>query len=163
MRILVYMSTSTANPIETLFRTEVPESWFSAPVKVFSDQEEIVVLGALPAEQPVDAFRKETRAERMAIAAQAEHTFRRKVTWGVEQGDQRHLFTSAALPVATRLRFFERAVLDTLVEGGVARNRADALVWCVKLVARHQEERLADLRQAIATVEKVGRRDPNGA
>ena len=54
-------------------------------------------------------------------------------------------------------------MLDTLVEGGGARNRADALVWCVKLVARHQEERLADLRQAIATVEKVGRRDPNGA
>ncbi|MDE3202900.1 MAG: hypothetical protein KGQ66_01610 [Acidobacteriota bacterium] len=67
------------------------------------------------------------------------------------------------MPVATRLRLFERAVLDTLVEGGVARNRADALVWCVKLVARHQEERLADLRQAISTVEKVGRRDPNGA
>jgi hypothetical protein len=49
----------------------------------------------------------------------------------------------------------ERRVLDTLVEGGVARSRSHALAWCVRLVAQRQEEWLADLREALGQVEKV--------
>ena len=31
-------------------------------------------------------------------------------------------------------------MLDTLVEAGVARSRADALAWCVRLVGEHTED-----------------------
>ena len=52
----------------------------------------------------------------------------------------------------TRLRQPERQVLDTLVEAGVARSRADALGWCVRLVA-DADTWLADLRSAMEKVE----------
>jgi hypothetical protein len=37
----------------------------------------------------------------------------------------------------------------------VARSRSDALAWCVKLVGRHQAEWLAELREALVSVEQV--------
>ena len=61
----------------------------------------------------------------------------------------------------TRLRMSERRVLDTLVEGGVARSRSHALAWCVRLVAEKQDEWLADLREALRTVEKVRDEGPS--
>jgi hypothetical protein len=61
----------------------------------------------------------------------------------------------------TRLRMEERRVLDTLVEGGVARSRSHALAWCVRLVAQKQEEWLKDLRDALADVEKVRGQGPS--
>jgi hypothetical protein len=62
--------------------------------------------------------------------------------------------------VMTRLRLRERAVLDTLIEGGVARSRSEALAWCVKLVGRHESEWLADLREALSGVEHVRAEGP---
>ena len=53
-------------------------------------------------------------------------------------GDREELFTHVAAPVMTRLRQPERLVLDTLVDAGVARSRADALAWCVRLVGQHE-------------------------
>ena len=50
----------------------------------------------------------------------------------------------------TRLRQPERRVLDTLVEGGVARSRSDALAWCVRLVGQHEDSWLAELRDRAA-------------
>nr|WP_284288422.1 hypothetical protein [Angustibacter aerolatus] len=44
----------------------------------------------------------------------------------------------------TRLRQPERQVLDTLVASGVARSRAEALVWCVRLTGRHAEAWLGE-------------------
>jgi hypothetical protein len=55
----------------------------------------------------------------------------------------------------TRLRQSERQVLDTLVDGGVARSRSDALAWCVRLVGANSGTWLADLRAALRTVEQV--------
>jgi hypothetical protein len=55
----------------------------------------------------------------------------------------------------TRLRQPERQVLDTLVEAGVARSRADALAWCVKLVGEHTEEWLDQLRDAMTSVQRL--------
>jgi hypothetical protein len=49
----------------------------------------------------------------------------------------------------------ERAVLDTLVESGVARSRSHALAWCVRLVAERQDDWLRDLRDALSEVQKV--------
>jgi hypothetical protein len=61
----------------------------------------------------------------------------------------------------TRLRQPERVVLDTLVAGGVARSRSDALVWCVKLVQRNADSWLGDLRQSLENVQKVRAQGPD--
>jgi hypothetical protein len=100
-------------------------------------------------------FREETRDRRIAIAREAEHRFGRKVAWGVDSGGSQEIFTSLAIPVMTRLRQPERLVLDTLVDAGVARSRAHALAWCVRLVGDNTATWLSDLRTAMAEVEKV--------
>jgi hypothetical protein len=103
----------------------------------------------------ISRFREETRDERITIAREAEHRFERKVAWGAASGETRALFTHVAAPVMTRLRQPERQVLDTLVEAGVARSRADALGWCVRLVGEHTEEWLEDLRGALTDVQRL--------
>ena len=59
----------------------------------------------------------------------------------------------------TRLRQPQRQVLDTLVDAGVARSRADALAWCVRLVGQHEDDWLGELREA---TELGGRRTGQG-
>ncbi len=105
-------------------------------------------------------WRSDTRERRIGIAREAEHRFGRKVAWGVRVGEQTRLFTHLAVPVMTRLRQGERQVLDTLVEAGVARSRADALAWCVRLVGRNTETWLSDLRTAMETVAQVRESGP---
>ena len=86
----------------------------------------------------------------MEIAREAEHRYDAKVSWGVVlgEGDDQHseLWTHVAAPVMTRLRQPQRLVLDTLVDAGVARSRADALAWCVRLVGQHEDDWLTELR-----------------
>jgi hypothetical protein len=60
----------------------------------------------------------------------------------------------------TRLRQPQRQVLDTLVDAGVARSRADALAWCVRLVAQHEDGWLAELREAMSQVADVRTKGP---
>ncbi|HEV8277006.1 MAG TPA: hypothetical protein VGQ26_15130 [Streptosporangiaceae bacterium] len=100
-------------------------------------------------------FREETRDTRIEIAREAEHAFRRKVSWGVICDDRKVMFTTLSIPVMTRLRQSERRVLDTLVDAGVARSRSDALAWCVRLVGEHEDSWLSDLREALRHVEQV--------
>jgi hypothetical protein len=153
------------------FAGRLPDGWFTGPPEVTYDREEVLVLGSLPAPDlggdadddaraaaiasRVEAFREATRAARMAIADAAEARFGRKVAWGVECGGVREVFTSLSVPVMTRLRMQERAVLDTLVDASVARSRSDALAWCVRLVGRNQEEWIAGLRDALVAVERA--------
>jgi hypothetical protein len=108
----------------------------------------------------ISRFREDTRDERIAIAREAEHRFGRKIAWGAECGPVRGLFTNLAVPVMTRLRQQERIVLDTLVEAGVARSRADALAWCVRLVGEHTEDWLGQLREAMTSVQKLREEGP---
>lgn len=159
------------------FTGRLPQDWFSGPVEVTVDREEITVVGPLaapevaegasPAERSaavegrVRGFREDTREHRIAIARDAEHRFGRKVAWGVEADGSRLLFTHLAVPVMTRLRQPERQVLDTLVAAGVARSRSEALAWSVKLVGQHAEEWLAELRQAMENVERVRAQGPD--
>ncbi len=96
----------------------------------------------------------------MEIAREAEHRFERKVAWGVVVGDHRELWTHVAAPVMTRLRQPQRLVLDTLVDAGVARSRADALAWCVRLVGQHEDDWLAELRDAMGQVADVRSKGP---
>jgi hypothetical protein len=149
----------------------LPSGWFARPVKVTADNEEILVFGELAKPslpkgasevatasaciERIKHFREETREQRMRIAAEAEHRFGRKVSWGAFCGDQKVLFTSLSVPVMTRLRLPERAVLDTLIEAGVARSRSDALAWCVRLVGTHQADWIRDLQSALEAVQRV--------
>ena len=103
----------------------------------------------------ISGYREETRGQRMQIARETEHRYDRKVAWGVSVGDHTALFTHLASPVMTRLRQPERMVLDTLVAANVARSRADALAWCVRLVGRHSEEWLTELREAMEAVDRL--------
>ncbi len=153
------------------FVGRLPDSWFVGPPEVRCDREEIQVLGTLPSPDlgddeaedrrriagraRIDGFREETRELRMRIAADAEHLWERKVSWGVVCADERRMFTTAAVPVMTRLRMQERAVLDTLIDAGVARSRSEALAWCVALVAEHQGEWIGQLREALDDLQRV--------
>ncbi len=160
------------------FAGRLPEDWFDGDPTVIVDREEITVIGKLAdpessgkeesearAEGRVSRFREETRSERMNIADEAQDRYRRKVSWGVEvgsdNGTERILFTHIAVPVMTRLKQPERQVLDTLVDAGVARSRADALAWSVKLVGEHTEEWLDKLRDAMSTVDDLRAQGPD--
>lgn len=137
---------------------KVPEGWATGSLDVALDQDEILVV--IPIDDDPSAFRERTRDRRMKIADQAQRRFGRTVSWGVAVNDERHIFTALSLPVMTRLRLPERAVLDTLVAAGVARSRSDALGWCVRLVGRHESTWLADLEEAIAHVRQVRAEGP---
>ena len=115
---------------------------------------------AAETEGRVSRFRAETREERIAIAAEAQARYERTVSWGARVGDTTTLFTHLAVPVMTRLRQPERAVLDTLVDAGVARSRSDALAWSVKLVGEHADSWLGDLRDAMTEVDKLRAKGP---
>jgi hypothetical protein len=158
------------------FHGRLPEDWRSVDPEITLDREEITVLLTIPDVELADgaseaeaaearagrvkAFREETREHRMSIAREAEHRFDRKVSWGVTIGDRTELFTHIAVPVMTRLRQPQRQVLDTLVEAGVARSRADALAWCVRLVGQHSDDWLAELRAAMSHVADVRTKGP---
>jgi hypothetical protein len=174
------MITDTAvEQVRGWFAGRLPEEWRVEPAQVDVDREEItVVLHVAEADLGKDAssderdaaragrakaFREETRERRMAIADEAERRFGRKVSWGVVVGGpdgHSELFTHIAAPVMTRLRQPERMVLDTLVDAGVARSRSHALAWCVRLVRQHEGEWLAELREAMHTVDEVRSKGP---
>ena len=111
-------------------------------------------------EARIRRFREESREQRMALAAQAEGHFRRKVAWGATCGAETTYFTTLSLPVMTRLRMQERVVLDTLVDAGVARSRSEALAWCVRLVGTHQKDWIKELQAALVKVGEVRRKGP---
>jgi hypothetical protein len=159
------------------FTGRVPEQWQHEPVEVSVDREEVIVrltladvdlaegTAAAEAEEAragrVKAFREDTRSQRISIAAEAERRFERKVSWQVRVGEREELFTHVAAPVMTRLRQPQRQVLDTLVDAGVARSRSEALAWCVRLVGQHQDDWLAELREAMTTVADVRAKGPD--
>lgn len=161
------------------FAGRIPDGWFAGPPVITADDDELLVVGPVnDVELAADAtaddrataraarvsrFREETRRSRMQIADEAAARYGRRVSWGVEVAGERTLFSTVAAPVMTRLRIDQRRVLDTLIEGGVARSRSEALAWCVRLVATHQDEWLAELRNALSAVEKVRAEGPGSA
>ncbi|MGY1751756.1 hypothetical protein [Blastococcus sp. SYSU D01042] len=167
----------TAPPVDRAevagwFAGRLPDGWFTGPVELLVDRDEITVVGTLPEPSAgegdavaaqagrIARFREDTRRERMAIADAAQERYGRSVAWGAACGGTRELFTTLSVPVMTRLRQPERLVLDTLVDAGVARSRSEALVWAVRLVGRNTEDWLAELRAAMASVEEVRARGP---
>src|SRR3954451_3364610 len=156
----------------------LPQDWFTGPVTLELDRDEITVVG--PLAQPevaadatdaeraaaargrAKAFREETRQQRIEIASELQHRPGRPVSWGVQIGDHRELYTTLSAPVMTRLRQAERQVLDTLVDSGVARSRSDALAWCVRLVGSNAETWLPTARTPMGQAAK-GRAPGPGA
>src|SRR6202048_1403761 len=158
------------------FAGRLPDAWFAGDPTVVVDRHEITLIGNRPTpEAPAKAeseahaagrasrFREETRSERMNIADEAQNRFGRKVSWGVEVGDEQVLFTHIAVPVMTRLKQPERQVLDTLVDAGVARSRSDALAWSVMLVGEHSEEWLGKLRDGMKNDDAPPGAGPGGS
>lgn len=172
-----------ADGVEGWFAGRLPDDWFEGPPTVTVDREEIVVVGRIPAPAAagegaaaagggaaaaaeaevgrLTRFREDTREARMRIAREAEHRYGRKVAWGAEAGGTRRVFTTLSVPVMTRLRQDERRVLDTLVDSGVARSRSEALAWCVKLVGRNADSWLAELREAMTSVQRLREQGPD--
>ena len=143
------------------------------------DNEEILVVGPLSAvdleqgasaeaertaeEARIERFREDTREHRMRIAEEAQARFARVVSWGARSGETTRLFTTANVPVMTRLRMSQRQVLDTLIDAGIARSRSEALAWCVELVGRNEAEWIDELRGAFARVEEVRAQGPGSS
>lgn len=162
--------------VQGWFAGRLPDGWFTGPPAVSYDRDEIQVVGTLAEPQlgadatdeargaaiaaRIQGFREDTRGHRMRIADEAEARYGRKVSWGVECGGRRQLFTIQAIPAMTRLRMEDRKILDTLIGARVARSRSHALAWCVRLVGQRQDEWLADLREALKKVEEVRGQGP---
>ena len=167
-------TTETAK-ITSWLHGRMPDDWFTEPAEVTVDRDEITIVGRIAAPtsgegDPDEAasgrigrWREETRDARIRVAREAERRFERKVAWGARCGEQSALFTHIAAPVMTRLRQPERIVLDTLVEAGVARSRADALAWCVRLVGEHADDWLGRLRAAMTDVQRLREEGPGQA
>jgi len=166
---------SGAEEVRGWFSGRLPGDWFTAAPEIQADREEITIVGELAAPETEGAsdaeraaaaegrirrFREETRGRRIEIAREAEHKFRRKVSWGVTCAGVTEMFTTLSVPVMTRLRQSERRVLDTLVEAGVARSRSDALAWCVRLTGENADAWLSRLRDALRHVEEVRDQGP---
>lgn len=170
------MATITTTDLATWFQRRLPDGWFE-DLEVLTDQEEILVIGEMPEPEAEDdetdglrearlqgaiaRFRETTRERRIEIAREAEHTFRRRVSWGVRCAGTQRLFTTNTMPVMTRLRLPERRVLDTLIDAGVVRSRSEAVAWCIQRVAEVEEGWLAELREAFAQVEVVRQAGPD--
>jgi hypothetical protein len=170
--MLTVMTTNELSAIRSWFAGRLPDEWTTAaPPTIEVDREEIVITLTVAAPDLADdasdadraeaidgrisGFRDDTRDRRISIAREAEHRYRRKVAWAVSAGDRTELFTHLAAPVMTRLRQPERQVLDTLVAANIARSRAEAVAWCVRLVGQHADEWLGELREAMRDVERI--------
>ncbi|MFF7445320.1 MULTISPECIES: hypothetical protein [unclassified Streptomyces] len=173
------ITTEQREKLRGWFTGRLPEDLFEELAELTVDREEITVIGRIPAPRltegvsagerdaavqgRIQEFRERTRETRVEVALEAEHRFRRKVSWGVECDGERALFTHVAAPVMTRLRQPERQVLDTLIAGGVARSRSDALAWCVRLVQQHTDDWLTELRESLEHVQRVRAQGPDTA
>src|SRR5687767_2462285 len=133
---------TTRTTAEAWLAGRLPDDWFTGPVEVIRDRDELLILGTLAAPDLGDdsggdsgggdavdetahavaararakSFRETSREQRIEIARELEHLSGKKVSWGVRVGDEEILFTHLAAPVMTRLRQPERLVLDTLVD-----------------------------------------------
>ena len=158
---LDYMITETAeaSAITAWFTGRLPEAWKPAAPSVTVDREEITVRITIdPVQLGDDASEADRGRSRRRPGVRLARADPRRADRDRPRGrgpvraegllgrrrrgrpDASALFTHLAVPVMTRLRQPQRLVLDTLVEAGVARSRADALAWCVRLVGQHSEE-----------------------
>src|SRR5829696_8362400 len=98
------MADMTMDELRGWFAGRIPDDWFTGPLEITADREEILVIGPLAEvkaakgtseaeaaaarESRIDGFREDTRAARMHVAEEAQRRFRRSVSWGVKVGDE---------------------------------------------------------------------------
>ena len=165
---------TTTAELRAWFAGNLPVDWFIGAVSVEFDRDEILVTGDLAApavddgfdpalanRARIQAFRENTRDERVGIASRAAQTFLRKVSWAVTCGDESASYTVANVPVMTRLQMEDRRLLDTLIDAGVARSRSEALAWTVRLVAENEADWIGKLREAMKDVEALRNQGPD--
>lgn len=165
---------TSSEELRAWFAGNLPDDWFTDPVSVRFDRDEIIVHGTLAPptvdddtsevlanRARIEAFRETTREDRIAVALRAEEQFVRKVSWTVSCGEEYREYTVANVPVMTRLHMEDRSILDTLIDAGVARSRSEALAWTVRLVAENEADWLDELREAMTSVEEVRKQGPS--
>ena len=108
------------------------------------DREEITVIGRIPAPRlaegasdaereaavqgRIQEFRERTRQARIEVAQEAEHRFRRKVSWGVECGGERALFTHSTMHTLASLLELIRSRSYYLTADGQVPPRPEAVL-----------------------------------
>ena len=163
--------------IKAWFAGRLPDDFFVGAPEVTVDNDEILVTGSLSAvelekgataeaaataeEARIERFREDTREHRVRIAEEAQARFGRVVSWGATAGGTSRLFTTANVPVMTRLRLSKRQVLDTLIDAGIARSRSEALAWCVELVGRNEAAWIDDSAPRSPTSRRYGPKAPS--
>ena len=151
----------SAAAVAQWFAHRLPSGWSVGAPEIVTDNDEILVILRPEGSVAPDRFREATRDHRMALADEAGAVFGRKVAWAVRAGGEVQMFTTASIPVMTRLRLPERRVLDTLIDAGVARSRSDALAWCVRLVGATRGSGSASCGPRSRRWSGCGRRVPN--
>lgn len=148
--------------IVALVARRLPPGLVTLPPIVRSYPDEVVVLLQVePLGDPeadrvlIERRREETRPARIKAARELERELGVPVAWGMRAGAAEALFTTRTTPVMTRLGRAEREVLDTLVAAGVADTRSSALAYAVRAFAAEHAAWLAEVRGAIAEVERV--------
>src|SRR3954471_22207362 len=91
----------------------LPDGWFTGPVELVIDRDEITVVGTLPEPEAgegdpaaaragrISRFREDTREQRLAHAHAQPERYGRSVAWGAACGDVREIFTNQSVPVMT--------------------------------------------------------------
>ncbi len=137
---------------------------YPEPVEASVSDDELLLMGRLAVEEEIGeeearrrirTHREESRTQRMESAQEMERLTGLAVAWGVRCGQVTAYFTSRRVPVMTRLGRAERDVLDTLISGGVARNRSQAVNWAIQSFARGRRDWLRQLREAESNLRNI--------
>ncbi len=148
---------------------------YPEPVEASIVDGELLIMGRLPVEGEVaeedarnriNQHREESRPQRVDLAQELQRLTGLPVAWGVRYGQVTAYFSSLRVPVMTRLGRAERDVLDTLIRGGIARNRSQAVNWAIQAFARGQRDWLRQMREAVNSLsnirEQVMTNEPTG-
>ncbi len=149
---------------------QLPAFISSCETEVTSDEDEMLVilhldtseLGEMKeherkqAEQAfITHYRAETKPLRIELARDIHQMYGYTVTWGMRAGKTVQFFTSNQKPVMTRLSYYERRVLDTLIAANVANTRSAALGYIVRTFAAEHQDWLDEVQAALVQVEQL--------
>ncbi len=142
---------------------------YPEPVEASIVDGELLIMGRLAVEGEVsedevrnriNKHREETRPRREALAQELQRLTGLAVAWGVRCGQATGYFSSLRMPVMTRLGRAERDVLDTLIRGGIARNRSQAVNWAIQAFAQGRRDWLRQLREAANNLSNLREQAP---
>lgn len=149
---------------------QLPPAITSCETEVTSDEDEMLVILHLDTsalgetkenerkrvEQAcIVHYRAETKALRIQLAREIHEQYGYTVTWGMRAGKTIQFFTNNQKPVMTRLSYYERRVLDTLIAANVANTRSAALAYIVRTFAAEHQDWLDDVQEALVHVEQL--------